>query len=132
VTGLWGGQTGSLVFWVLLLTLLRALASCRTADEPGVHALRGGHAPRGLAFFLMVILFTSNPFDTMSFTPADGRGMNPQLQNYWMTIHPPTLYLGFTAFTIPFAFASPRCSPAGSTPAGSPPRALDASPRGSS
>jgi cytochrome c-type biogenesis protein CcmF len=58
-----------------------------------------------LSFFLGVVLFASNPFELMDFTPADGRGLNPQLQNYWMTIHPPTLYLGFTAFTIPFAFA---------------------------
>jgi cytochrome c-type biogenesis protein CcmF len=58
-----------------------------------------------LAFFLVVILTASNPFQLMEFAPADGRGLNPQLQNYWMTIHPPTLYLGFTAFTIPFAFA---------------------------
>src|SRR5690606_17115610 len=58
-----------------------------------------------LAFFLTVIVTVSNPFTLLPFTPADGQGLNPQLQNYWMTIHPPTLYLGFTAFTIPFAFA---------------------------
>jgi cytochrome c-type biogenesis protein CcmF len=58
-----------------------------------------------LAFFLLVIVTVSNPFTQLPFAPADGRGLNPQLQNYWMTIHPPTLYLGFTAFTIPFAFA---------------------------
>jgi cytochrome c-type biogenesis protein CcmF len=58
-----------------------------------------------LAFFLVVIVFASNPFKLLPFAPADGQGLNPQLQNYWMTIHPPTLYLGFTAFTIPFSFA---------------------------
>ena len=58
------------------------------------------------SFFLVVLLFADvNPFERLPFAPADGRGLNPQLQNYWMTIHPPTLYLGFTAFTIPFAFA---------------------------
>ena len=59
-----------------------------------------------LTFFLIVLLFADvNPFEQLAFTPANGQGLNPQLQNYWMTIHPPTLYLGFTAFTIPFAFA---------------------------
>src|SRR5690606_13704765 len=58
-----------------------------------------------LAFFLTVIVTVSNPFTLLPFSPADGQGLNPQLQNYWMTIHPPTLYLGFTAFTLPFAFA---------------------------
>ena len=54
----------------------------------------------------MVLLFAGvNPFEQLGFIPADGQGLNPQLQNYWMTIHPPILYLGFTAFAIPFAFA---------------------------
>jgi cytochrome c-type biogenesis protein CcmF len=59
-----------------------------------------------LTFFLVVLLFAKvNPFERLAFMPANGQGLNPQLQNYWMTIHPPTLYLGFTAFTVPFAFA---------------------------
>ena len=59
-----------------------------------------------LAFFIVVLLFADvNPFERLDFLPANGQGLNPQLQNYWMTIHPPTLYLGFTSFTIPFAFA---------------------------
>jgi cytochrome c-type biogenesis protein CcmF len=106
IAGMWGGHAGSLVLWVLLLTFFSALALLQNRHKnrefmPYVAATL--HVVT--AFFLLVILFTSNPFDTMSFTPADGRGMNPQLQNYWMTIHPPTLYLGFTAFSIPFAFA---------------------------
>ena len=59
-----------------------------------------------LGFFMVVLLFAGvNPFEQLGFTPVDGAGLNPQLQNYWMTIHPPVLYLGFTAFSIPFAFA---------------------------
>jgi cytochrome c-type biogenesis protein CcmF len=57
-----------------------------------------------LAFFIVITLFVTPPFERLAFLPPDGRGLNPQLQNYWMTIHPPTLYLGFTAFTVPFAF----------------------------
>ena len=58
-----------------------------------------------VAFFVSVMLFGSNPFERMAFTPADGRGLNPQLQNVGMVIHPPMLYLGYISITIPFAFA---------------------------
>jgi cytochrome c-type biogenesis protein CcmF len=51
------------------------------------------------------MLFGSNPFERLAFTPADGRGLNPQLQNVGMVIHPPMLYLGYISITIPFAFA---------------------------
>jgi cytochrome c-type biogenesis protein CcmF len=106
VTGLWAGQTGSLVFWVLLLSLFASVVVVQNRRRnrefmPYV----AGTLLVVIAFFLGVILFASNPFEMMDFTPADGRGLNPQLQNYWMTIHPPALYLGFTAFTVPFAFA---------------------------
>jgi cytochrome c-type biogenesis protein CcmF len=58
------------------------------------------------SFFLIVLLFADvNPYERLGFTPPNGAGLNPQLQSYWMTIHPPMLYLGFTAFTVPFAFA---------------------------
>lgn len=49
--------------------------------------------------------FVTNPFETLSFMPPDGKGLNPLLQNPGMIIHPPTLYLGFVGFSIPFAFA---------------------------
>ena len=106
VTGLWAGQTGSLVFWVLLLSLFSSIVVVQNRRRnrefmPYV----SGTLLVVIAFFLGVIVFASNPFEMMDFTPADGRGLNPQLQNYWMTIHPPALYLGFTAFTVPFAFA---------------------------
>ena len=106
ITGLWAGQTGSLVFWALLLALFASIVvwqNRRTNREFMPYV--SGTLLVVLAFFLGVVLFGSNPFQLMDFTPADGRGLNPQLQNYWMTIHPPTLYLGFTAFTVPFAFA---------------------------
>jgi cytochrome c-type biogenesis protein CcmF len=105
VTGLWAGQTGSLVFWALLLALFSSVVVVqnRRRNREFMPYVTGTNLTV-LAFFLVVILFASNPFEVMDFTPADGRGLNPQLQNYWMTIHPPTLYLGFTCFTIPFAF----------------------------
>jgi len=105
VTGLWAGQTGSLVFWALLLSLFSSvlvLQNRRRNREFMPYV--AGTLLVVIGFFLVVILTQSNPFATMDFTPVDGHGLNPQLQNYWMTIHPPALYLGFTAFTIPFAF----------------------------
>ena len=107
VTGLWAGQRGSLLFWALILSFFSSICVFQNRKKhrefmPYVAAV----LQTVLAFFLIVLLFADvNPFERMAFTPANGRGLNPQLQNYWMTIHPPTLYLGFTAFTIPFAFA---------------------------
>lgn len=107
VAGLWSGQDGSLVFWVLLLAFFSALTVFLNRQKnrefmPYVV----GVLQTIIAFFVVVLLFADvNPFAKLDFLPADGRGLNPQLQNYWMTVHPPTLYLGFTAFSIPFAFA---------------------------
>ncbi len=107
VTGLWAGQRGSLVFWVLILSFFSSAAvfTNRKKNREFIpYAV--GVLLTICSFFLMVLLFAEvNPFERLPFAPADGRGLNPQLQNYWMSIHPPTLYMGFTAFTIPFAFA---------------------------
>ena len=56
-------------------------------------------------FFLFLMVVHKNPFATfLTNAPADGDGLNPLLQNYWMVIHPPSLYTGFVGMTIPFAF----------------------------
>ena len=56
-------------------------------------------------FFTLTIVFGANPYERLGWIPADGRGMNPQLQNPGMAIHPPNLYLGYIATSIPFAYA---------------------------
>jgi cytochrome c-type biogenesis protein CcmF len=108
VTGLWAGQRGSLLFWALILSFFASLAVfLNRAKNREFMPYVAGVLQTILGFFIIVLLFADvSPFERLGFTPADGRGLNPQLQNYWMTIHPPTLYLGFTAFTIPFAFAA--------------------------
>src|SRR5205814_1170951 len=58
-----------------------------------------------ILFFLATTCFKANPFARLDWTPMDGRGMNPQLQNPGMAIHPPNLYLGYVATAVPFAFA---------------------------
>jgi cytochrome c-type biogenesis protein CcmF len=107
VTGLWAGQRGSLLFWALILAFFSSLCVfMNRAKNREFMPYVAGVLQTILGFFIVVLLFADvSPFERLGFTPADGRGLNPQLQNYWMTIHPPTLYLGFTAFTIPFAFA---------------------------
>ncbi len=107
VAGLWAGQRGSLVFWTLLLSVFSSIAvySNRRRNREFMPYVSGTLLGL-LTFLLLVLLFADvNPFERLGFTPANGRGLNPQLQSYWMTIHPPTLYLGFTAFAVPFAFA---------------------------
>ncbi len=107
VAGLWAGQRGSLLFWALLLSIFSSISVFTNRHKnrefmPYVVGVLQGI----LTFFLVVLLFAKvNPFEKLAFVPANGQGLNPQLQNYWMTIHPPTLYLGFTSFAIPFAFA---------------------------
>lgn len=107
VAGLWAGQRGSLVFWTLLLSVFASIAVFQNrARNREFMPYAAGVLLAILSFLLVVLLFAGvNPFERLGFTPANGRGLNPQLQNYWMTIHPPTLYLGFTAFAVPFAFA---------------------------
>jgi cytochrome c-type biogenesis protein CcmF len=104
-TAFWGGQEGSLLLWVLVLTGMGAAAVLLNrrlvADVlPWTVPILGGIA----SFFLLVLVFVSSPFATMP-EPADGIGLNTSLQNPYMMAHPPLLYLGYVGLTIPFAFA---------------------------
>src|SRR6266849_4433421 len=105
-SALYAGQKGSLLFWATVLSLFAALAQLLTSRRhraylPYVAAVTCAVA----TFFISVMLFAANPFQRLGFTPLDGRGMNPQLQNPGMVFHPPMLYLGYISITIPFAFA---------------------------
>jgi len=106
LSAFYGGQAGSLLFWGVILSLFAAAAQALTPRRyaylmPYVAAVTSVV----LVFFVSVNLFAANPFDRLDFTPMDGRGLNPQLQNPGMVIHPPMLYLGYISITIPFAFA---------------------------
>ncbi len=129
--GLWAGLDGSILFWAMLLGVIGAIVAWsfrkRGTDpsgrrlEPYVYIV---YASVQL-FFLAVIWFVSDPFSAVSpelldslmrrqgamegplvrgGIPTDGRGLNPLLENYWMTFHPPSVYLGFIVYTVPFAF----------------------------
>jgi cytochrome c-type biogenesis protein CcmF len=102
----WAGQKGSLLFWAVVLSLFASAAQLLTPRRYA-HLMPyvAGVTAAVIAFFVSVMLFAADPFERMGFTPADGRGLNPQLQNVGMVIHPPMLYLGYISITIPFAFA---------------------------
>src|SRR5690349_14509007 len=102
----WAGQKGSLLFWAVVLSLFASLAQLLTPRRYA-HLMPyvAGVTSSVVVFFVSVMLFGSSPFERLPYTPADGRGLNPQLQNVGMVIHPPMLYLGYISITIPFAFA---------------------------
>jgi cytochrome c-type biogenesis protein CcmF len=125
-TSLWGGQDGSLLWWLMLLSLYTA--AC-------VRWLKGRYRqlqPYVIAtlmvivsFFGILMIFAANPFaQSVAGARADGEGLNPLLQNFYMIIHPPSLYTGFVGCSVPFAFAiaalvSGRLDNDGSTPSAS-------------
>src|SRR5438309_1856871 len=105
IAAFWGGQEGSLLLWLLVLTGFGALAVRLNRRWAGdlivwVVPVFGGVA----LFFSFLLVAVASPFATQA-APPDGAGMNPSLQNPYMLAHPPMLYLGYVGLTIPFAFA---------------------------
>ena len=108
MAAMWSSQEGSLLLWAWVLSIVSSLALYATRDKlrelvPYATAVMAGVA----AFFTGLMLFAGgvNPFATLDPAPADGVGLNPLLQHPSMMIHPPMLYSGYVAFTVPFAFA---------------------------
>ena len=106
LSAFWAGQEGSLLLWLWLLTIFSALIARR--EESWSQELK----PYALAvlafcqaFFALLLVLASNPFATSVVIPAEGFGMNPLLENFWMIIHPPVVFVGYAAYTVPFAFA---------------------------
>jgi len=105
-SALYAGQKGSLLFWATVLSLFGTLAQLFTARRHQVYLpYVAGVVSVVTVFFITVMLFAANPFTRLPYTPPDGSGLNPQLQNPGMVFHPPMLYLGYISMTIPFAFA---------------------------
>src|SRR5436853_2444300 len=106
-SALYAGQKGSLLFWATVLSLFGSLALLLTARRHrALLPYVAGVVCTVATFFISVMLFAqANPFHRLAYTPLDGSGLNPQLQNPGMVFHPPMLYLGYISITIPFAFA---------------------------
>src|SRR5919205_1257314 len=106
ITSYWGGLDGSIMFWVFLLSLFGSLAVYINRER---HRELIPYVVTTISsvqmFFLYLMVVHKNPFTTfLTSVPPEGEGLNPLLQNYWMAIHPPSLYTGFVGMTIPFAF----------------------------
>lgn len=116
ITSFWAGQAGSLLLWSLVLALYMFAVTFRYRNK------NGEWMPYVIVslmitqvFFLALNIWSANPFKELIavygdgtrdvFTPVDGRGLNPLLQHPAMIIHPPTLYIGYVGFVVPFAFA---------------------------
>ncbi|MGH3082536.1 MAG: heme lyase CcmF/NrfE family subunit [Gaiellaceae bacterium] len=105
VSAFWGGQEGSLLLWLLVLTGFSAAAVLLgRRSAPSLLAWTVPVLGAVTVFFSFLLVAVASPFATQA-PPADGLGLNPSLQNPYMLAHPPFLYLGFVGLTIPFAFA---------------------------
>jgi len=105
-TSTWGNHEGSMLLWVLILSLFGALVAAFATNVPPtlkatVLAVQAWIA----AAFYLFILVTSNPFVRMAPAPFEGEDLNPILQDLGLAIHPPLLYLGYVGFSISFSFA---------------------------
>ncbi|QJF50916.1 heme lyase CcmF/NrfE family subunit [Roseobacter ponti] len=106
ISGTWGNHEGSMLLWVLIVTLFGAMAAWFGGNLPPTLRARvlGVQASIGVAFFAF-ILFTSNPFVRMAVPPFDGQDLNPLLQDPGLAFHPPFLYLGYVGLSMAFSFA---------------------------
>lgn len=107
IAAFWGGQAGSLLMWAAMLgTYGLLVANFGRKNRLEITPAAVAVICFVNAFFVGLILTQANPFGLIvDEIPPDGFGLNPLLQNYWMQIHPPTLYIGYIGCTVPFAFA---------------------------
>ena len=105
-TAVWGAHEGSLLLWALILAAWTAAVAgfSRSLPMPVVARVLGVMGVVAVGF-LAFLIFTSNPFERLLPAAADGRDLNPLLQDPGMIIHPPMLYFGYVGFAVPFAFA---------------------------
>jgi len=106
ITALWGALEGSIVLWSWMLSIYTLIVVVRyRRRQPELYPWVLSVMLGILAFFLLVMSVPAPPFERLSPIPPDGRGLNPLLEDSGMITHPVALYLGFTGFSVPFAFA---------------------------
>jgi cytochrome c-type biogenesis protein CcmF len=106
ISAVWGAHEGSLLMWVLILSIWTVAVGRYSANLPTAFTARVlgvlGLLSTG---FLLFTLLTSNPFERLIPAPMDGGDLNPLLQDPGLAIHPPLLYIGYVGFSVAFAFA---------------------------
>ena len=114
IASFYSGQQGSFLLWLLIM-VITGLFLMQAAKKHSLEAYAMGFYAFVLFFIALILIFKS-PFDyvwetfsaeklEVGFTPPNGRGLNPILQNYWINIHPPILFLGYALMTVPFVYA---------------------------
>jgi cytochrome c-type biogenesis protein CcmF len=106
VAGAWGNHEGSMLLWVLILTLYLFLFQVSSRHYPNVLVRNVVLVQLSIiALFLFYLLALSNPFERLEFPPLNGQDLNPILQDVLLVAHPPVLYLGYLGLSIPFSIA---------------------------
>src|SRR5512134_1055523 len=106
IAGTWGNHEGSMLLWVLILTIFGGAVAAFGGNLPSGLRARALAVQAWIAIgFYLFILLTSNPFARLDPPPLDGRGLNPLLQDPGLAFHPPFLYLGYVGFSMAFSFA---------------------------
>lgn len=106
ISGTWGNHEGSILLWLLIVTLFGAMAAWFGAGLPATLRARVLSVQSAIAVaFFAFILFTSNPFLRLAVPPFDGQDLNPLLQDPGLAFHPPFLYLGYVGLSMTFSFA---------------------------
>ena len=106
VAGVWGNHEGSLLLWVLILTLFGACAAWFGKGLPATLQARVLAVQSSISVaFLLFLIFTSNPFLRLVDAPFDGQDLNPLLQDPGLAFHPPFLYIGYVGLSMSFSFA---------------------------
>ncbi len=106
IAALWAGQQGSILLWAVMVGVMSLIAVAALPKGPLTQrAVTTAILALICGFFAALLVFAADPFVLFNnFTPAEGRGLNPMLQNPAMAFHPPLLFLGYAGFTIPFAY----------------------------
>ncbi|MBC8015973.1 MAG: cytochrome c biogenesis protein CcsA [Sporomusaceae bacterium] len=100
ISSFWAGQQGSFMLWLVFHVIFGLVLSQKKDTPPGVMAIYSA-----IQAILLIILMAKSPFMLMSPPQADGVGLNPLLQDFWMIIHPPIIFLGYAGLAVPFAYA---------------------------
>src|SRR3954468_6616908 len=106
ISGVWGNHEGSMLLWVLVLSVYAALVAGLQRGSARLTSAALGVQGILAAAFLLFILFTSNPFLRLDPAPFEGAGLNPLLQDFGLAVHPPMLYAGYVGLSASFSYAA--------------------------